>query len=151
MTRCVDGSLTCGGAEPTAIQTSAAKTATNIRSPRSKCRSSAVDGAPIHPTPQRCSNDFSRAGFHHHVSGVRAQERRVDAHRRMCVVLRMRALQGSGQTETRGLLRVLLVRYQQVPAYAAFWLLLRLIMFTQLARRDAEAGRPDSHSFRKQQ
>jgi len=50
----------------------------------------------------------------------------------------MRALQGSGQTETRGLLRVLLVRYQQVPADAAVWFLLRLIMFTRmwLSQRD---------------
>lgn len=60
-------------------------------------------------------------------------------------------MQDSTQAETRGLLRVLLIRHQQVPAYAAVWPLLRLTRLTQYARRDAEAGRPDSHSFRKQQ
>ena len=85
------------------------------------------------------------------MSGVRAQERRDDAHRRLCVVLRMRALQDCAQTEIRGLLRVLLVRHEQVPADAAARFLQRLTRLTQLARRNAEAGRTDSHSFRKQQ
>lgn len=83
------------------------------------------------------------------MSGVWAQEKRDDADQRLCVVLRMRALQDSAQAEIPGLLRVLLVRHQQVPADAAVWLLLRLTRFTQLATRDAEADGPDSHSFRK--
>jgi hypothetical protein len=38
-----------------------------------------------------------------------------------------------------------------VPADAAVRYLLRLTRFTQFVRPDAEAGQPDSHSFRKLQ
>jgi hypothetical protein len=45
--------------------------------------------------------------------------------RRLRSVLRMRALQDSALVEIRGLLRVLLVRHEQVPADAAVGRLLR--------------------------
>lgn len=48
-------------------------------------------------------------------------------------------MQDCSQTEIRGLLRVLLVRHEKVPADAAVWRLLRLTGFTQLTKRGAEA------------
>jgi copper chaperone CopZ len=79
----------------------------------------------IHPTLSGRSDERGRVEFHHHVSGVWAQERRDDALRRLRVALRMRALQDGAEAELRRLLRVLLVRHQQVPADAAVRLMLR--------------------------
>jgi len=71
------------------------------------------------PVLSRSSCGCGRVEFHHPVSSVRTQERRDDVGQRLCVVLRMRALQVGYPAETRGLPRVLLVWHQQVPPDAA--------------------------------
>lgn len=52
------------------------------------------------------------------VPGLRRREGGIDAHRCMCVLLRMHGLSRTAPSQGRRLLRVLLVRLREMPAEA---------------------------------
>ena len=79
--------------------------------------------------PACCTADKVCANLHlqRHLSGVRTQQNRNYADRRLPVVLRMRGVPYRIETQARRLLRLLLIRHGALPPYSNAQRVLRLI------------------------